>query len=136
MKVQTYLFLDGSCEEAIEFYKSTLGAKVTAFMRFKENPEPDQCSPAHAEKVMHASIRVGETEVMMSDGRCEGKRNFQGFALAMSIKEVSEVERIFSLLADGGQIQMPLMQTFWSPMFGMVADRYGVSWMVMAEAAN
>lgn len=118
MYLQSYLFFDGRCEEAIEFYRKALGAKVEMLMRFKESPEPPP--PGHMpegseNKVMHSSLRIGDTVVMASDGRCAGKPSFQGFSLS---------------LADGGQVQMPLEKTFWSPRFGMVADRFGVSWMV------
>lgn len=133
MKVQPYLYFDGSCEEAIEFYKSALGAEVKALMRYKESPEPEMRSPATDEKVMHSCIRIGDAEIMMSDGRCTGKRNFQGFSLTLTVKEIAEAERLFGILAEGGQVQKAMMETFWSPRFGMVADRFGMSWMVMVQ---
>ena len=131
MQVQPYLFFDGRCEEALEFYKSALGAKVEMLMRFKDNPEP-QANPTGAEdKVMHTSFRIGETTVMASDGRCLGKPSFQGFALSLTAANDAEAERLFAALADGGKVQMPLAQTFFSSRFGMVADRFGVPWMVV-----
>lgn len=132
MQVQTYLFFDGRCEEAIEFYRKTLGAEVTMLMRFKDSPDPESCPPGagNENKVMHANLKIGETQVMASDGRCTGQPSFQGFALSLSPKDVAEAERQFNALADGGQVQMPLTETFWSPRFGMVADRFGVMWMV------
>ena len=142
MQLQPYLFFDGRCEEALEYYKKTLGAKVEMLMRFKDNPDVSQsggCSGADhpgmpagsEEKVMHSSFRIGDTVVMGSDGNCGGKPSFQGFSLSLSVKDESEAERVFNALADGGQVQMPLGQTFFSPRFGMVADRFGVSWMVI-----
>src|SRR5918999_795848 len=134
MKVQPYLFFDGRCEEALEFYKSALGAEVTALMRFKDSPEPHSpgCVPPGAEnKVMHACFRIGETQVMASDGRCEGKPSFQGFSLSIAVPNEAEAERLFAALAEGGQVQMPLAKTFFSPRFGMASDRFGVSWMII-----
>ena len=136
MKLQPYLFFDGRCEEAIEFYKRAIGAEVTALMRFKDSPE--QCEQGGAsppaDKVMHASFRIGDTEVMASDGHCAGKPTFQGFSLALTAANPSEAEKLFGKLSDGGQVQMPLGKTFFSPAFGMVADKFGVSWMVVTDA--
>ena len=134
MLVQPYLFFDGRCEEALEFYRRTLGAEVTALMRFKEDAGACQSGmipPGSEEKVMHASFRVGGTEVMVSDGRCTGQPNFQGFSLSLSVPDVATADRLFAALGDGGQVQMPLGETFFSSKFGMVADRFGVSWMVV-----
>src|SRR5437868_5954070 len=132
--LQPYLFFDGRCEEAIEFYRQTLGAEVIALMRFKDSPEQGSSPPGSAEKIMHANLRVGETTFMASDGRCEGHPKFQGFALSLTVSAVAEAERLFVLLGQGGQVQMPLTQTFFSPRFGMLADRFGVSWMVYVAA--
>lgn len=134
MQVQPYLFFDGRSEEAVEFYRKTLGAEVTMLMRFKDSPEPNQpgmVPPGAEDKVMHMSFRIGDTTVMGSDGQCMGRPSFQGFALSLTVSNSSEAERLFAALADGGQVQMPLMQTFFAPRFGMVADRFGVSWMVI-----
>jgi PhnB protein len=131
MQVQPYLFFDGRCEEALEFYKRALGAEVVALHRFKDSPEPPSpgCVPPGAEnKVMHASFRIGETTLMASDGRCEGKPSFQGFSLSITVANDAEAERVFAALA---QVQMPLTKTFFSSRFGMAADRFGVSWMVV-----
>ena len=137
MQVQPYLFLDGRCEEALEFYKKTLGAKVEMLMRFKDSPEPAQpgmVPPGAENKVMHSSFRIGDTVVMSSDGRCMGKPSFQGFSLSITVPNEAEAKRVFAALGDGGQVQMPLAKTFFSPQFGMVADRFGVSWMVIVLA--
>jgi PhnB protein len=136
MQVQSYLFFDGRCEEAIEFYKKALGAKVDMLMRFKDSPQPTDPNvypPGSADKVMHASLHIGDTRVMASDGRCQGKPAFQGFALSLDAKTEVEADRLFAALSDGGQVQMPLAKTFFSPRFGMVADRFGVMWMVIVE---
>jgi PhnB protein len=136
MLVQSYLFFDGRCDEALEFYRKKLGAEVTMLMRFKDSPEPQQpgmVPPGSENKVMHTSFRIGETTVMASDGRCLGKPSFQGFALSLMVDNDAEAERTFSALGDGGQVQMPLAKTFFSSRFGMVADRFGVSWMVLVK---
>ena len=130
--VQPYLFFDGRCDEALEFYRKALGAEVTMLMRFKDSPDPSMaCPSASGDKVMHANFRIGETSVMASDGRCEGRPNFQGFALSLSVRTEAEAERLFAALAEGGRVQMPLAKTFFSPRFGMLADRFGVGWMIL-----
>jgi PhnB protein len=128
--VQPYLFFAGRAEEAVEFYRKVLGAEVTALVRFKDNPDPGMCAPGAEDKVMHASLRIGETTVLASDGRCEGKPSFEGFSLSLTVANEAEADRLFGALADGGQVQMPLTKTFFSPRFGMVHDRFGVSWMI------
>jgi len=133
MQVQPYLFFDGRCEEALEFYKKTLGAKVEMLMRFKEAPGDHKCSPGTEEKVMHSCLRIGETAVMASDGMAQGKPEFKGFSLTINAKDKAEADRLFGALSDGGQVHQPLVETFFSPRFGMVADKFGVGWMVMVE---
>jgi PhnB protein len=133
MHVQPYLFFDGRCEEALDFYKKTLGAKVEMMMRWKDSPDKSMCSPNNENKVMHASVKVGDVSVMASDGRCEGKPQFQGFALSLTTKTEAEADKLFGALSDGGQVQQPLTKTFFSPKFGMVADKFGVGWMVLVE---
>ena len=131
MQVQPYLFFEGRCEEALEFYRSALGAEVTMLMRFKDSPDPAMIPPGAADKVMHASFRIGQTTVLASDGRCEGRSSFQGFSLSLTVPNDAEAERLFGSLTDGGQVQMPLTKTFFSSRFGMGADRFGVSWMIV-----
>jgi PhnB protein len=130
MQVEPYLFFDGRCEEAIEFYKAKLGAEVTMLARFKESPEPRMAPPGAEDKVMHARFSLGDTAVLASDGRCEGNPSFKGFSLSLNALSEDEAEKMFAALSDGGVVQMPLTKTFFSPRFGMVVDRFGVSWMV------
>ena len=133
MRVQPYLYFDGRCEEAIEFYRDALGAEVLMLMRFKENPEADQQAaiPAGTEdKVMHATLRIGNSIVSASDGRCLGQPSFQGFSLSLIVPDEAEADRLFAALSDGGQVRIPLTKTFFSPRFGMLADRFGVGWLV------
>jgi PhnB protein len=135
MPIQPYLFFEGRCEEALGFYRRAVGAEVTALMRYKESPDPTMITPGTEDKVMHASFRVGESTVMASDGRCQGPASFQGFSLSLTVPDEAAAERTFKALGDGGQVQMPLTKTFFSPSFGMIADRFGVSWMVYVEPA-
>lgn len=134
MKVQPYLFFDGRCQEAVDFYRATLGAEIVTKMRFSDSPQPHQPGmiPDGAEdKIMHMSLRIGDTTIMASDGRCLGKPDFRGFALTLSAADDAQAERLFAALGEGGQVQMPMSKTFFSSRFGMVADRFGVSWMVI-----
>ena len=136
MLVQPYLFFDGRCEEAVEFYRKALGAEVEMLMRFKDIPEPCESGmvpPGAGNKVMHVCLRIGDTRVMASDGQCQGKPGFQGFSLSLSVANEAEADRLFGVLSDGGQVQMPLAKTFFSPRFGMLADKFGVGWMVIVE---
>jgi PhnB protein len=132
MNVEAYLFFEGRTEEALQFYQQKLGAEVDAVIRYKENPEPKYNPPNSDEKVMHSLFRIGDTKVMASDGNCAGKPSFQGFALTINAASPAEAEQRFNALAEGGKVQMPLSETFFAKSFGMVADRFGVSWMVMA----
>lgn len=132
MPIEPYLFFNGRCEEAIEFYKKALGAEVLMTMRYKESPEPPPPGMVPAgwdEKIMHSSLRVGNAGVMASDGCSEGGK-FGGFSLALTAADEADARKKFDALAQGGQVQMPLGKTFWSPCFGMVTDRFGVGWMV------
>jgi PhnB protein len=134
MPVEPYLFFNGRCEEAIQFYKKALGAEVLMQMRFSESPEPpsEDCLPPGSEnKVMHACLRIGDTNVMASDGMAKGEPNFDGFSLSLTARDEAEAERLFAALGDGGEVQQPLTKTFFAPHFGMVTDRFGVSWMVI-----
>ena len=139
MQVQSYLFFNGRCEEAIEFYKKALGAKVEMMMRFSESPEkpaPEksaECMPSDPNKIMHACFRIGDTAVMASDGMAQGKPEFKGFSLTLNARDEAEARRLFGALADGGQVHQPLIKTFFSPCFGVVADKFGLGWMVIVE---
>lgn len=133
--VTPYLFFDGRCEEAIEFYRQALGAEVEAMMRFKESPEPPPpgaVAPGSADKIMHACMRINGASVMASDGRCAGEPlKFEGFSLSVNAKDEAEADRMFSALADGGEVRMPMDKTFFARRFGMVADKFGVGWMII-----
>ena len=143
MQIQPYLFFEGRCEEALHFYRDQLGAEIRALMRFNEAPplppgqDADGCAggpPADGTKVMHAEFRIGESTLMASDGMASGQPQFAGVSLSLLARDAAEAQRLFQALGDGGQVQMPLGPTFFSPAFGMVADRFGVSWMVVVHA--
>jgi PhnB protein len=130
-QVQPYLFFGGRCEEAIDFYRKALGAELVMLARFNEAPEPQPGLPeCFATKVMHASLRIGETVIMASDGRCEGQQNYEGFSMSINVPDDTEAERVFGALGEGGLVTMPLAKTFWASKFGMVQDKFGIGWMV------
>ena len=139
MKVESYLFFNGRCEEAIAFYQQALGAEVTMQMRMSDSPEPHQpgmLPPGFENKIMHANLRIGETHVLVSDGNNDMQPEFKGFSLSITVADAATAERYFNALAMGGQVRMPLGKTFWSPCFGMVADKFGVGWMVIVAATT
>lgn len=132
MQVQPYLFFNGRCEEAVKFYQKALGAKVEMLMRFKDSPEEpnSDMGPVDPESVMHSSLKIGDAMIMASDGCGKEPMDFKGFSLSLTAANEAEADRMFAALADGGEVQMPLDKTFFSPRFGAVADRFGVSWMI------
>jgi PhnB protein len=131
MHVQPYLDFNGRCDEALEFYKKAVGAEVAMLMRWKDSPDKSMCTAENADKVMHSQFQIGDSTIMASDGRCTGKPNFHGIALTISAKTEAEADELFNGLAEGGQVTMPLAKTFFSPKFGIVADKFGVGWMVL-----
>jgi PhnB protein len=135
MSIEPYLNFDGRCEEAIEFYKKALGAEVTMKMRFGENPEPQtgMMAAGSENKIMHASLRIGDSTIMASDGYCKRAAEFKGITLSLTVATEAAADKAFNSLSDGGQVHMPLTKTFFSPRFGMVADRFGVPWMIIVR---
>lgn len=139
-QVQTYLYFDGKCDEALAFYRDTVGAEILQLMRYRDmplQPGSDTCveqsmPPGCEDKVLHCSFRIGATELMASDGFCAGKPVFEGFALSLVLKDKDTVERTFARLAEGGEVRVPVDKTFFSPAFGLVVDRYGILWNVLA----
>lgn len=139
MPLQPYLFFNGRCEEAIGFYQRALDAQVEMLLRFKDNPDPPPpgaVASGHEDKVMHASLRIGDSVLMMSDGCADGAARFDGFALSIAPADEEQARRQFDALADGGQVRMPLGETFWSRCFGMAVDRFGVCWMLNVMPEN
>ena len=133
MQIQPYLFFEGRAEEAAEFYKSRLGAEVEMLMRNKDAPEkppPGMLPPNSENKIMHMALKIGGSTILGSDGNCSGKPNFQGVSLSLTVRDEAEAKKVFSALSESGQVRMPLTRTFFSPAFGMLADKFGVGWMV------
>lgn len=133
--VQPYLFFGGRCQEAIDFYRSALGAEVKMLMLFRDSPEAaarETLPPGFEDKVMHSELQIGATSLMASDG-CQEGTNFGGFALSISVPAEADADRMFAALVEGGSVQMALQKTFWSPRFGVLTDRFGVSWMINTE---
>ena len=136
MKVQAYITFGGRCEEALEFYKKSIGAEITSLMRWKESPDNDMKGPpGYKEKIMNASFRIGETELMADDGMGEAPAQFRGVTLAIEVADDAEAKRVFTALGEGGNVMMPLAKTFWTSSFGMLTDKFGVPWMVGVETA-
>ncbi len=136
MNVKPYLSFEGRCEEAITFYKAAVGAEVTMLMRFKDMPGPcpeGSITPGTENKVMHAALRIGDSEIFASDGRCKGSGKFEGISLSIAAANDAQAAKVFNALAEGGTVFMPLAKTFFASSFGMVNDRFGVSWMVISE---
>ena len=139
MQIQPYLFFEGRCEEALDYYRGALGAEIVMQMRYDESPDPPppgMVPPGCEKKIMHASFRIGGAEIMASDGLCAGQPTFSGFSVALTVPDVATIDRWFAALADGGEVEMPLGTTFWSPRFGMVRDRFGLGWMLGVESAD
>lgn len=137
MQIQPYVFFDGSCEQALQFYQRAVGAKVEMMMRYKESPmppAPGMVPPGYDDKVMHSSVRIGDSVIMASDDCTGGSKARGGFSLSLTAGDPAEAKRRFEALAEGGQVTMPMARTFWSPAFGMLRDRFGVNWMVSAAA--
>ncbi|HZE59286.1 MAG TPA: VOC family protein [Burkholderiales bacterium] len=132
MQVQPYLFFDGRCEEAIEFYRKALDAKLDALMRYKEAPPAPGMKMPPGDKVMHAALHIGDTQLLASDGHCSGKPSFQGISLTISARDDTHAKQLFGALADGGNVTQPLSKTFFASSFGMLTDKFGVGWMVIA----
>lgn len=130
MELQPYLFFEGRCEEAARFYEGAVNAKIQRLIRFKDSPDPSLCPSDEGDKIMHMTLRIGDQTLMASDGQSHGSPTFQGFALSLTVTGEREADRLFSALAEGGEVRQPLMKTFFSPRFGMVIDRFGVSWMI------
>jgi len=137
MLVQPYLNFDGRCQEALDFYRKALGAEVTMLSRYKDSPDmmsSGRVPPGAGDKIMHASLRIGDTTLMASDSECAGKPSFQGFSLSLTVPNEAAAERAFAALSDGGQVKMPLGKTFFAIRFGMLTDRFGVHWMIYLPA--
>ena len=136
MQLTPYLFFDGKCAEAIDFYKSAIGADIVFMMQYKDAPEPlpeGMNSPELQDCVMHASFKIGDSEVMASDAPPGNHKGHNGFSLSITVADENEAKKTFAAMSDGGKVQMPLGPTFFSPCFGTLVDKFGVEWMVYVE---
>ena len=135
MRVQAYVTFSGRCEEALEFYKKSIGAEVTSLLRWKDSPDAGmKPPPGFEEKIMNATFRIGETDLMADDGMDEKAAEFKGMTLAIEVADDAEAKRVFTALGESGSVTMPLMKTFWTSSFGMLTDKFGVPWMVNVVA--
>ena len=135
MRVQAYVTFSGRCEEALEFYKKSIGAEVTGLLRWKDCPDAGmKPPPGFEEKIMNATFRIGETDLMADDGMDEKAAEFKGMTLAIEVADDAEAKRVFMALGESGSVTMPLMKTFWTSSFGMLTDKFGVPWMVNVVA--
>ncbi len=135
MKVQAYVTFGGRCEEALEFYKKSIGAEVTSLIRWKDSPDAGmKPPPGFEEKIMNAALRIGETDLMADDGMGEKQAEFKGMTLVIEVADDAEAKRVFTALGQGGSVTMALMKTFWTSSFGMLTDKFGVPWMVNVAA--
>ena len=129
--LDSYLFFDGKCAQAMRFYERTLGGKMEMVMKYGESPEPEQCPPGAQDLVMHASMKIGDRTLMASDvPPSMGPKPMAGFALSLSYPSADEARRVFEALAQGGSVTMPMTKTFWAETFGMLTDQFGTPWMV------
>jgi PhnB protein len=135
MRVQPYLTFEGRCEEALTFYQAALGAEILGMMRYKDSPLPEETGarpPGSGDKIMNASLRIGDSVLMASDGRCSGSPEFKGVSLSLTLPDAAEASRIFTALSKEGEVLVPMTETFFAQRFGMVADRFGLTWLVLA----
>jgi PhnB protein len=126
----TYLFFDGNCAEAMRFYERALGGKLEALMTHAQSPVAAQTPPGSANRIMHASLNLGDHRLMASDAMPGHYEGMKGFSLSLSYPTAAEAKRVFDALAEGGKVTMPLDKTFWAEAFGMLVDRFGTPWMV------
>ena len=133
MQLQPYVFFNGRCEEALNFYREAIGAQIESLIRYKDSPDQSHVPPGGAEKIMHASARLGDGQLLASDGHLDPNAKFSGFSLSLSVANPEEGKRVFDALSTGGKVDLPFGPQFWTTGFGMLTDRFGVSWMVSAE---
>lgn len=130
MQTSTYLYFNGRCEEAFKFYEQLLGGKITAMIRAGDTPAAEELSADWGDKIMHAYLTLGDQALMASDAPPDHYQAPAGFSVQLSVEKPADAKRIFSALAEGGRVTMPLQKTFWSEHFGMLVDRFGIPWMI------
>src|SRR5437762_644440 len=133
MKLNTYLNYGGNCEQAFRFYEQHLGGKITMMMTHGEQPGAGNIPPEWKKAILHARITIGDTELLAADVPPERFQPMRSAYLALSVTSTEEAERIYMLLSDGGQIFMPMEETFFAFRFAMLRDKFGTSWMILHE---
>jgi PhnB protein len=133
MKLNNYLNFKGECEAAFKFYQGVLGGEITAMFPFGGTPMAEHSPADFQDKIMHASLTIGDQVIMGSDAPPDRYNKPQGFSVSINVEDPAEAERLFAALASNGQIQMPIQQTFWAKRFGMLEDQFGIPWMVNCE---
>lgn len=137
MNLHAYIQFGGKCAEAFAYYEEQLGATNKVLMPFAGSPGAEMAPPEWRDKIMHGSLSIGPATVMGSDGMPGGgSGGMQNCSLALSLDSPEQARRVFDALADGGQVGMPLAPSFFAEAFGMVVDRFGVSWMIICEGAR
>jgi PhnB protein len=130
MQLNPYLNFNGQCEEAFRFYEQCFGGKIEFMMTHEGSPMADQVPKEWGKKIMHARLSVGNQVLLGSDAHGDCYAAPKGFAVSIDVTEPAEADRIFNALAENGTVQMPIQETFWAKRFGMLADRFGIPWMI------
>ena len=133
MKLNPYLNYGGNCKEAFEFYAKNMGGKINAMLTFADQPNPENAPPDWKNKIMYASMSIGETEIMGSDAPVDRFQPMRSVYLALRVDNTPEAERLYKLLTDGGEIFMPMEETFFAHRFAMLRDKFGTSWMILHQ---
>jgi PhnB protein len=133
VKLHTYLNYGGNCAEAFRFYEKHLGGKIGMMMTYAEMPNSENAPPGPKDAIVHASMNLGGTRIMGSDVPADRFQPMRSVYLSLSLDSDAEAERIYKLLADGGEVFMPMQDTFFATRFGMLRDRFGTSWMIIHE---
>ena len=133
MKLNPYLNYGGNCKEAFEFYAKNMGGKITAMMTFADQPNPENAPPDWKNKVMYASMSIGQTEIMGSDAPADRFQPMRSVYLSLQVDSTPEAERLYKLLTEGGEIFMPMEETFFAHRFAMLRDKFGTSWMILHQ---
>lgn len=133
MILNPYLSLNGQCAAAFKFYERALRGKLEMLQTFGETPSAEHVPPEGRDRIMHARLAVDNWVLMGSDNLPGQDEPVSGFSLSLNVADPAEAERVFNALADGGEVRMPLQETFWAARFGMLVDQFGVPWMVNCE---
>ena len=135
MKLNSYLHFNGQCEAAFKFYEKSLDGKIEGAFPYSSSPSPNDVPPGFQNKLMHATIAIGDQVLMGMDAPPSRYRKPEGFSVSIGLKDVAKAERIFRALSEGATVTMPMQETFWAARFGMLTDQFGIPWMINCEKA-